>query len=531
MVTALHPLAARTGVKVLQEGGNAVDALLAGLAVMSVVEPFMSGLGGHGAALVAMQGEPPVVIDGSATAPAAFPAGAAELRGGRSVSTPNAARAWAELHSRYASRELTELLKPAITMARSGVPVEWYTALMTASHLEQLRANEAAAKAFLVDGWRPPVPELMGGSPAESVANPDLAATLERFARNGAAELLSGETGARLVEAVSAAGGWLSESDLQQAPDADPCPALHGSFRGFTVHAGPAASAASPLIQMLGLLDQLDPELLPLGSADYYEQLIRAQEVARLDRDWLGDPRFTDAPLAASADPHLLALRRDDAQLYPGRPLPRRDLRQRGYPVMDTLPQAPAPAGSSTTHLNVVDSDGNMASATFTLGHPFGSGIAAAGTGLLLLNTLHQFASEPQHPNAPAPGKRAVWNATPVILTRAGQPVLSIGAPGGPRIPAAVAQVIVNHVIYGLSPQEAVQVPRVFSAGDVVWLDDRVEPEVAAELRRRGHQLELVRESFSSVNFARPGLISLDPQSSEWVGGIDEWRIGAVAAS
>src|SRR5690625_7627484 len=102
---------------------------------MSVVEPFMSGLGGHGAALVALQGEPPVVIDGSATAPAAFPAGAAERRSGRSVSSPKAARAWADLHSRIASRELTERPKPAITTARTGVPGEWYTGRMTAYDL------------------------------------------------------------------------------------------------------------------------------------------------------------------------------------------------------------------------------------------------------------------------------------------------------------------------------------------------------------------------------------------------------------
>lgn len=474
MVTALHPVAARAGVQIMQAGGNAVDALLTTLAVMSVVEPFMSGLGGHGAAVVAMNGQEPVVIDGSATAPAAFTVGGAELRGPRSVPTPNAARAWEELHARWATRDLPDLLSPAIQLARSGTPVEWYTAMMIAGHMELLHANAAARAAFLLDGWRPPAPAFMHEHPADRLPSTDIAETLARFAKNGAAEIITGQTGAQLVAAVESLGGWLREDDLVLAPAAEPYAALNGSFRGFDIHAGPRTSAAGYVIHMLESLAELDPELVPLGSPEYYEQLILAQASGRSVHEQLGD------------------------------------------------------VGSSTTHVNVVDAGGNMASATFTLGHPFGSGIVAPGTGLLLLNTLLQFSSQKGHPNAPAPGKRAVWNGSPLILSRHGQPLLSIGAPGGPRIPAAIVQVLLNHVVYGLSPQAAVQVPRVFLDRDRVLLDDRVDALTVDALRRRGHVLELVRESYSSVNFARPGLISLDLSTGNWIGGIDEWRIGAV---
>jgi gamma-glutamyltranspeptidase/glutathione hydrolase len=530
MVSAMHPKAAQVAATVLSTGGSAHDAALAALAMLAVVEPFMSGPGGHGAAVVAEPGKSPYVIDGSARGPRLEAWRDPPLRGPGAVAVPAALSAWQGLHEAGSRRSLDELLSAAAAEARAGTPAAWYTALMIASSARLLSGDEPARQIFLAPDGLPPRASMSGSDAADKVTNADLADMLERFAKGGLDELRQGETGRRLVETVRGGGGALCESDLDLLRVAEPQPPLSGSFRGWEVHSGPTASAAPSLLEMLNLLENLDPAVVKLASAEYFAAIADAQRAAFLDRDQHGDPALVPTPVHAYADPELARLRSGDLLHVGAGPLPRRNLRRAGYPI-DRAETAPpsngSPDGTSTTHVNIAAPDGTLIAATFTLGFPFGAGIVAAGTGLLLNNTLHQFHSDPHHPNGFASGKRAVWNGAPTVLCRNGRPRIAVGAPGGPRIPGVIAQVLVAHLIYGLSPQRAVEVPRVFQAGDVAYLDDRVPPEVVSRLERSGRRVETVAEGPFASAFGRPGIVVIG-EDGMLHGGVDPWRLGSI---
>lgn len=529
MVTAMHPEAAREAAHVLETGGTAHDAALAALAMMAVAEPFMSGPGGHGAAVVAEPGKAPYVVDGSALGPRRAQGGAPPVRGAGSVPVPAALTAWAGLHTTGASRKLADLFGPAVAAARDGLEVAWYTALMISANGRLLQEDPSAGAIFLANRGLPPQPQVSTRAAADLLVQPDLAATLERIGTNGLDELRRGETGRRIIEVIQRAGGPLGEGDLIDLQEAVPYPTVNGTFRGRTVHTGPVASAGPSLLEMLGILEDLDAEEVPLGSARYYARIADAQRAAFLDRDHHGDPAFGPVPLAAFGDPELARIRRGDSARAKGGPLPRRALDREGYPVAPGASPSSLAEGASTTHVNVAAPDGTLISATFTLGYPFGSGLVAAGTGLFLGNTLHQFHPDRDHPNGVAPGKRAVWNGAPTIISSNGTPQIAIGAPGGVRIPGAIAQVLVAHLVYGLSPQRATEVPRLFQQGDIAYIDDRVPPQVLNELRAQGRRVEEIREGPFASNFARPGIISL-AETGELHGGVDAWRLGTVVS-
>jgi gamma-glutamyltranspeptidase/glutathione hydrolase len=530
MVTAMHPAAATTAVQVLDEGGSAHDAAVAALAMLAVTEPFMSGPGGHGAALVAEPGRVPYVVDGSARGPRGAVAGEPPLRGAGAVPVPAAVAAWSGLHTAGGTQSMAELLEPAIRSARQGLPVAWYTALMIASHARLLSEDRAAAAVFLDDHGFPPRAATSSSERSDLHVNRDLAETLSRLAVHGLDEFRVGVTARRIAETAGKDGGALALEDLERLSEPKPRPALEGKFRGWTVYAGPEASAATSLLEMLALLEDLDPQEVPLGGSDYYALMADVQRAAFLDRDWHGDPEFVDTPLAAYGDPELARLRREDLQLAHGGPLPVRDLGQEGYPVVSRSQASLSGSsrdGTSTTHLNIAAPDGTLISATFTLGFPFGAGIVAAETGLLLGNTLHQFHPEAGHPNSVAAGKCAVWNGAPTILSKDGRPRIAVGAPGGPRIPGAIAQVLVAHLVYGLSPQRATEVPRIFQQADVAYIDDRVASEVVDELAKAGRRVEAIPEGPFVSNFGRPGIISINDEGTMH-GGVDSSRLGTV---
>jgi len=528
-ITAMHPHAAHAARDVLREGGSAHDAALTALATITVAEPFMSGLGGHGALLVAPPDGAPYVLDASARGPSLPPNLPAPPRGVQATPVPHAIAGWIGLHDDGATRPWNELLAPAIQAAREGLPVAWYTALMIAAHARLVHADPAARSIFLADHDLPPQAASSSRTPGDLLIQRDLADTLERVARHGLQELTLGETASRIASHMATHGGFVTPDDLSAVTPARPSGPLSGHYRGFTVHAGPTASAAASLIEMLHILEHLDPNRVPLGSAAYYAALADAQRAAFLDRNQHGDPDVTASPLDAYQDPNLGALRHADLQAAAGKPLPTRDLRSPDYPHYDLPPTRDAARdGASTTHVNVAAPDGTLITATFTLGYPFGSGIVVPGTGLLLGNTLYQFHDDAAHPNGYAAGKRAVWNGAPTILTHPDGTRIAIGAPGGPKIPGALAQVLVAHLAYGLSPQRATEVPRIFQSDTTAFIDDRVDPHVIDALRSQGRDVRPIPEGPFQSNFARPSLLVRHADGSVQ-GGVDAPRLATFA--
>lgn len=538
MVTAMHPAAARAGGRVLKRGGTAVDAFLAAALAIGVAEPFMSGLGGHGSIIIARPGAAPIALDFTARAPVAASKPDAPVSfpftGARAVPTPTAAVGLATLAEQHATWDPVDLARDAIQMARDGLPLEGYTAGMIAHHAGTLACDAGARSTFLDAATRPLRPSTSAQQPGDRLRLPAYARTLGVWARKGAEAFTHGSIADELVSWMQEHNGFVAEEDLRglklehdDAPFALPLSTPAGEV---VIHGAPGMSGFSCVAQALRILEDLDPVQTPFGSISYYHRLAEAFRVAFFDRlRWLGDPHGPDAaPLTAFADPALAQIRRSD--LDPERrvsELPVRDLLGRYEAIVKEYGEAAGEDLGCTTHLCVLDRDGVAVSGTLTLGHPFGAGVVVPGPGLMLLNTLYQFNDAPGHPNALVAGRRAVWNGSPIVVTRDNRPFLTLGAPGAQRIPTALVQVLLALLWYRLHPQASIDAPRLHTEGGALEIDDRVNTDVLEGLRRCGHKVVPVREGVASSNFARPGVIVLDDQGIA-EGGIDAWRLGTV---
>ncbi|MDW8060055.1 MAG: gamma-glutamyltransferase family protein [Thermomicrobium sp.] len=474
-----HPLASWAGARVLEEGGSAADAAVAVAAVLNVVEPHMSGLGGDLFALVADMNTGRVwAINGTGSAPLEataerYRAGIPE-RGPSSVSVPGAGRAWDLLHRRWGKLPLARLLGPAIELAAGGFPVSHNLAAALAAHRNVLSAFPDTARIFLPYGELP-----RSGQP---LRQPELARTLETLATSGFASLYEGELAERLVRSVRSAGGLLSAESLALAR-AEVLEPLALRYRDWTVWAPPPNSSAHTVLAMLGMLDCLPlADWKPL-SAELLHVMIEAKKLAFRDRErFTADPRFGQTLPSEALDPARLRRLAASIDLRRARPGPQPD-------------DAP---GTMTTSFSVIDPDGLCIVVTASLNMAFGSGFVAGDTGILLNNRMLYWHLEPSHPNRLEPGKRVRHTLSP-ILAATGPTVLGLGTPGGDAQPQILVHVLVHLLEYGLSLQEAVELPRWRHRGigqesnwphgteDVVEVEGRLPNATIEGLQARGH--------------------------------------------
>lgn len=490
MVAAAHPLAARAGVEVLVAGGSAADVAVATALALAVVEPYASGLGGGGLILIfdAARREARA-LDCRETAPAAARAdmflrdgvvdSLASCDGGLSVAVPGLVRGLWELHATAGRLPWERLCRPAIALARDGFPVGSLLREMSAANAARLSGSARAL--FLPAGQPPPLGSLL--------FQDELARTLEAIADRGADGFHAGPVAAALAAAVQEAGGVLTVADLAGYRPVWREP-LRGAYRGLTVLAMPPPSAGGgQLLQMLTLLEGFDLAALGYGSAAAWHLQAEAMRLSFADRRrWLGDPDFVSVPMARLLSPGRLDSSR--VLISAGRAL--------SFSVADSLAAALEP--EHTTHLSVVDAEGNAVAATLTINLGFGSGLLAAG--VLLNDEMDDFAAAPGAVNAfglaggvrnaVAPGKRPLSSMTPTILLRDGRAHLVLGSPGGSRIPTSVLQVIVNIVDFGMDVARAVGAPRIHHQGapDLLYHEPQgMSPDTAALLAARGHVL------------------------------------------
>jgi gamma-glutamyltranspeptidase / glutathione hydrolase len=484
MVTAEHPLAAQAGVDVMRDGGNAVDAAVAAAFVMGVVEPFTSGIGGI-AGIVIRRGDGTVTsIDGGTRAPKAarpdmftlvgggarsgmyaWPAvkDNANIEGPLSVGVPGQPAALCHALERYGSLPLGRVIAPAIAIAREGFEVDWYVSLSLAMYHERLHKAGDAGNIFYRPSGAPLRPP-MGTEPSDKLVQPDLARSLEAIAREGPRVLYEGELGKAIVDGVQACGGILALDDLRGYVPREG-PPLETMYRGHRVLTLPGLSGGPTVARTLAILDAFPVGAQEQGSAEHLHLVGEALRAAFLHR------------FSSLAD--------------------------------------------HTTHLNAIDRDRTMVSLTQTLGQGFGSGFAARGTGVVLLDTMTWFDPVPDHPNSIGPGKRVLWAGAPSLIEKDGRPLLAVGAPGGRKIMSAVAQSIVNVVDFGDGAQDAVNRPRVHDEGEGLLVDSRVPESVRNALAELGHKVEVKEETLMSAWFARPQAILVAPDSGDLHGGVD----------
>ncbi len=539
MVVSAHPLATAVGVEVLQDGGNAVDAAVAVAFALAVVEPYASGVGGGGFAVTFTAASGAVrTLDYRETAPAAarrdifLVDGQADTDlsqdGLLAVAVPGMVRGLWELQQAQGGLPWARLLGPAVTLARVGFPVSAPLRERIAYHAP--RFNDAAREIFLPGGELPAVGQVL--------VQADLAATLQAVAERGPDAFYAGPCAEALVALMQDGGGLLTGDDLAAYRPRWRQP-VQGTYRGLTVFSMPPPSSGGVhLVQMLNILAgcDLSPRFLlaeweghrffKYDSAPACHLLIEAMKFAYADRSrWLGDPDFVIVPVGRLTSMAYADSLRD--LILPDRALPWQEI-----PGARVLP----PEGDQTSHLSVVDADGNAAALTLTINLNFGSGLVAPGTGVLLNDEMDDFVAAPGVPNAfgliggeanaVAPGKRPLSSMTPTIVLQDDRVLLVAGGPGGSRIITSVLQVILDVVDEGLDIARAVAAPRLHHQWypPVVYYESTgLTAACWAALRERGHDLKL-RAPMGNVQ-----AIWVDPATGVRWGASDPRGMGAAS--
>jgi gamma-glutamyltranspeptidase / glutathione hydrolase len=467
-VCTSQPLAAQAGLKMLAEGGSAVDAAVATAIALTVVEPVSNGIGSDAFAIV-WDGQRLHGLNASGRSPAAwtpeyFGDAGVPLLGWNAVTVPGAVSAWVELHTKFGRLPFDRLFEPAISYARNGFLLSPVIADQWAAQVPLFAAQPGFAEAFMPGGRAPHAGEL--------VRLPDHARTLEAIAATRGEAFYRGELAARL-EAHSTANGGAMRADDLAAHRADWVGTIAGDYRGYTVHEIPPNGQGIVALIALGILEQFDMASLPVDSADSVHLQIEAVKLA-----------FADAKAYVSDIDHMM--------VSPESLLDKEYLRQRAA-LIDVGKATPATAGTprgGTVYLTAADASGVMVSMIQSNYMGFGSGVVVPGTGIALQNRGADFTARQGHPNQVGPGKRPFHTIIPGFLTKDGAPVMSFGVMGGPMQPQGHVQVVGRIVDHGQNPQAACDGPRFrWGQGLEVYCEPGFPPSTLDELQRRGHQL------------------------------------------
>ena len=496
MVASQEATATRIGVDILKRGGNAIDAGVAVGFALAVTLPRAGALGGGGFMMVhhAETGET-VAIDYREMAPAAAhrdmyldAAGEVDTQLARythhAAGVPGAVAGLVHVLDRYGTLPLTEVLAPAIRLAERGILVTQDLSGSLESRRERLQRWPATAAIFYHEDGR-------SYRPGERLIQGDLAWSLRQIAAHGADAFYKGAIAERIAADMTAHGGPMTLEDLAAYRVAVRAP-VRGTYRGYEIASMPPPSSGGVhLVQILNLLEDYPLASLGHNGAEGLHVMAESMKLAYADRSQhLGDPDFWPVPVAGLiSKAYAESLR---ATIDPARARPAAEIAA-GDPMPYESPE--------TTHYSVMDRWGNVVSNTYTINFGYGSGIVAAGTGILLNNEMDDFSAKPGVPNAygllggdansVAPAKRPLSSMTPTILFKDGKPLLATGSPGGSRIITTTLQIILNVVDHGMNIAAATAAPRVHHQ----WLPDelRVEaglsPDTIALLESKGHKV------------------------------------------
>ncbi|SOY69697.1 Gamma-glutamyltransferase [Cupriavidus taiwanensis] len=529
MVVCPQPEAAEAGIEILRAGGNAADAAVACAFAQTVVDPLMCGIAGFGTAAVYMPSQQAhEYIDFHATAPSrATPDMWAdklegEARDGfgffvkdrlndigyQSVATPGTLRGLEAIHRSYGRLPWREVIAPAIRWARAGYFVRpgmyafWIdvATLGRASNLERLAYSADGRRLYCrADGS----PKTIG----TPLRNPDVADTLEQIAREGADAFYLHDIAGRMVADMEANGGLLSREDLAAYRVERTAP-LTGTYRDRTITTNQPPGGGVMLIEMLNILERFDLARIGHNTPEYLRIVCEAMKAATRDKDLhVGDPAFVEVPLARLLDKAYareLAARIvggdkiDIARVNPGHVVPR-----------------------DTTHLSVVDGEGNCIALTHSLAMP--SGVMTPGLGFLHNGCMGVFDPRPGRAGSIAPGKRRFTSSCPSIVFRDGKPEIVLGAPGGTQIAMGVLQAILNVVDFGMAMQPAVSAPRFSSTSNAIDVCNRIPRYLTAELEAQGY--EVIRNPY---NYTIAWVHAIRLANGELDGGADPGRDGVA---
>lgn len=492
-VASVNPLASRAGLAAFAAGGNAIDAAIAMAFSLGVVDSHNSGIGGGCFVLVRLADGRILAIDGRETAPAAVTR-ETYLKDGKvqpglsktgalASGVPGSVAAYHHLQQLGGKLDWAQVILPAAELAEHGFPVDRTLALRLARVQEDLaRFPEAAAIYLLSSGAAP--------AAGEPLRQRDLAESYRALAAEGPDWFYRGEFAQRTEAWMKANGGLMTQRDFANYEIKVREP-LVTRFQEYEIYGFPTpSSGGTHVAQMLAMLEP--QPLSELAEVDFYHRLAEAMRLAFADRaHWLGDSDFVPVPAGLLAPDYL---RERAALIDPERA---RDKVIHGMPA-----DAEALLDKHTTHIAAADAEGNWVAITTTLNTSFGSKVVVPGTGVLLNNQMDDFSLDPGTPNAfglvgahannVAPGKRPLSSMSPTLVTRAGEPVMTLGAAGGPTIISQVTQVLLRYLAMGQTLEEAMQAVRIHHQWNpnLLFIESAMAEAVREGLQAKGHALK-----------------------------------------
>lgn len=516
MVCTSQTLASAAGMQILREGGNAIDAAVAAAAVLGVVEPFSTGIGGDCFALVWIADEQQLHgINGSGRAPEQLTLdllssrglGSVPMHGMLPVTVPGAIDAWDALLRRFGTMSLSTVLGPAIDYAHEGFPVSEIIAYQWDLIVQfGLLQHADAIRTFTLEGRAPRL--------GETFRLPNLARSLESIARNGVDEFYRGDLADRIAAFSAANDGVLTVADLDAHRSTWVEP-ISTDYRGHRLFEIPPNGQGLAALIALNLLETFDVAAHPLTSPENLHLRIEAMKLAFADRNrFVADPEYADVPIAALLDKDYA--RRRAAAIDPRRANP------------DPHAGEPSP-GTDTVYLTTADAAGNVVSFINSLFMPFGSCMVAGNTGIMLQNRGYGFVTDPAHPNCVAPRKRPLHTIIPAMLFRDAKPLVSFGVMGGHIQAQGHLQVVSNLVDYGLNIQEALDAPRFhYLGGNLTALEPEYPDSSIPALRALGHDAQGEEAAALSGGFGGGQGIQIDPATGSLWGGSDRRKDGCA---
>ena len=505
MVVSNHPLGSAAGSEMLLAGGNAIDAAIAALFALSVVEPMMVGIFGAGHMNLRLANGEQHVIDGYATAPAASTEDMytpitdsgpdylksvdnASSMGYLSIGVPGNLKAWTEALETWGTLPLGQVMEPAIRFAARGFEASPYLHETIVQMQDVIRRFPETAATYMPGG--------VALQPGELVDRSDYARTLQTIALRGSDHLYNGPLGEIVCDYLGRNGGIITMQDLGDYKTVRRKP-VKAEYRGYDLFAPPPPSAAGVHIaEMLNILEEFEVAKMGFGTADSIHLLLESMKKAFADRNrYTGDPDYVEVPVDRLIAKHHVEGFIDNLDM------------DKASPEIDPGSNEP----DHTTHITVADMDGNIVAATQTINELFGSKVTVPGTGILLNNTQQMFDPHPGHALSVQPGKRVTSSMSPVIALREGIPEFAAGLPGGVRIFTSVLQVIVNLIDHRMSVQEAVEAPRVWTQGQEVELENGISEAVMTNVAKKGHRVMPVTAiggGMSVVRFEPGGMLS-----------------------
>jgi gamma-glutamyltranspeptidase/glutathione hydrolase len=500
MIVTAQPEASEAGARVLKRGGNAVDAAMAAALVQGVVDPQMCGIAGFGSCQIHMPGKGVhTTIDFHGRTPlSATPdmwldllegetrdgfgfvlKGKVNDLGYQSVTTPGSLKAYHEAAGEFGSMDWADICAPAIAQAKAGFKVRPHTHFWWTHGAEFGRAEVADRLRFSSTGARIYFrPDGSVKRIGDTVHNRDLATTLERIAQHGADIFYSGEIAEQIADDFKANGGLMSLEDLKSYKTVRRDP-LRGSYRGFDIATNHPPGGGIMLVEMLNILEHFDLAGMGHNTTEYIRTVCEAMKAATADKDrFVGDPAFYDVPVERlTSKAHAADIA---ARIKAGERM--------SVERLDTPPEP-----RDTTHVAVVDSQGNCVTMTHSLGMP--SGVITDGLGFMYNGCMAVFDPRPGRAGSIAPGKSRFSSVVPTIAFKDGSPHVVLGAPGGTQIVMGVMQALINVLDFGMTMEGAVSAPRFSSTSNAIDITNRIPGYAVEPLEHEGY--EVIRSPLS----------------------------------